>query len=106
MDDGRSLLAELQQSDWVDGDLDYDTVMAGLAAGRPAAAMVARDRHRASFMVQMSVRESELLAQLTAQARAPYVSASWPDPPEVDLAALRGRLLADDRETTGPHPSI
>jgi hypothetical protein len=97
VDEGRRHLSELQTSDWVDDEVDYDELMAGLATGRSAVSLIARDRHRPSFGVRTSARDHELIAELTALARAPYLAASWPAPPEVALDALE----SDFARTTG-----
>jgi hypothetical protein len=101
MDDARPLLAELQRSNWVENGLDYDDVMAHIAAGQPAALVVSRvSRHQAVGGIrasEISERDRQLLAELTAIARAPYVSARSPSPPDVGLARLEADFLA----TTG-----
>ena len=94
---GRRYLSELQASNWVDDDLDYSEVMAGLAAGRSATSLVARDRHRSSLFVQTSARDHQLLEELTRLAQAPWVAAPWPTPPEVALELLE----SDFARTTG-----
>ena len=95
MEEGRRILAELQQSDWVDQLLDYDTVISGLASGHGPLAL-ARDRPAVGGW-RLSEHDSQLLAKLTAVARAPYEAAPWPEPPGVELE----RLVSDFDRTTG-----
>ena len=90
---------ELKSRDWVDPSVDYDTVMERLAAGRPTVSLIARDRHHASFGVRFSPGDAELLKELAAIARAPYLAMAWPNPPNVDL----GRIIVDFERTTGRH---
>ena len=58
---------------------------------------VARDRHKAQSFVRFSPGDAELLKELTAIARAPYLAMDWPDPPNVDPS----RIVADFERTTG-----
>ena len=72
-------------------------MMAGLAEGQSPVSLIARDRHQASFGVRFSPGDAELLKELTAIARAPYLAMAWPDPPNVDLS----RVIMDFERTTG-----
>jgi hypothetical protein len=91
------ILAELRRSEWVDPDVGFDAMMAGLAQGQSAVSLIARDRRQASFFVRFSPGDAELLKELTAIARAPYLAMAWPDPPNVDLS----RIIMDFERTTG-----
>jgi hypothetical protein len=97
MTDGRQILAELQASGLADTDLDYDEVMAELAAGRSAMTVIGRQRHQSSLFVRFKPGERQLVDDLTAIARAPFVALPWPTPPPVAF----DRLSADLERTTG-----
>jgi hypothetical protein len=93
----QAILAELQRRQWVDPAVGCDAVMAGLAEGRSAVSLLARDRHQASFLVRFSPGDAELVRELTAIARGPYLAMVWPDPPNVDLS----RIVVDFERTAG-----
>lgn len=97
MERAEAILAVLQHRDWVDPTVNLDAVIAGLAEGRPAISLLARDRHSAQFFVRFSPGDAELLEELAAIARAPYLAMDWPDPPSVDLS----RIVSDFERTTG-----
>jgi hypothetical protein len=97
MERGRSILAKLKQRPWVDPEVDFDTVMAGLAEGQPAARLIARARHDATFGVIFAPGDAALLDELIEIARAPYRAVAWPDPPDVQVS----RIIADFERTTG-----
>lgn len=97
VDKGQRIWEELRQSEWVDGNLDYETVMAELAGPHGAFAISRAHRLVAVGAVFWSERDAQLLNELTAIARAPYLAMPWPEAPSVELE----RLAADFHRTTG-----
>ena len=97
MEEGEELLVELRRSGWVDPAVDWETLRAGLAEGRSAGQILARDRDNATLFVQYEPDDLRLLGEMTAIARRPYVDADWPALPEVDI----DRISADFARTTG-----
>ena len=97
MDEAQRIREELRHSEWVDQDLDYETVMAELAGPQGALAISPTRRRFTSGLVVWSDRDGQLLRELTALARAPYVAMPWPEAPCVELE----RLASDFDRTTG-----
>jgi hypothetical protein len=95
--DGRRILEELQVRGIASLDLDYEVVMAELAAGSSAMSVISPLRHQASFGYRFKPGEKQLMDDLTAIARAPLLALPWPDLPAVPLE----RLSADLERTTG-----
>jgi hypothetical protein len=97
VEEGEQLLEELRRSSWVDTSVDWETVRQGLAEGRPAIFLLARDRHNGTLVVRHEPDDARLIEEMTAIARRPYVEMPWPQEPDVDLS----RLTADFVRTTG-----
>lgn len=102
--DGRELLAELVAGGLAEPDLDYDQVMAELARGRPTIPVLRPSlKKRAGFHIHFSGPEDrrllDLVDELVAIARAPYLLPQPPDPPAVDWS----RLARDLERTADRH---
>jgi hypothetical protein len=94
--DGRAILAELQQAGVADPSLDYEAVMAELAAGAPPL-LVLRPAAHGIAVVRLTAVQSDQIAELPGIAREPYLLQEPPSPPVVPWHRLAGDL----RRTTG-----
>jgi hypothetical protein len=97
VDEGRRILGELQARGVADRNLDYDEVMAELAEGRHAMSVISSRRHEASFGWRFESGDRQLIDDLTAVARGPFLAMASPAAPAIPV----GRLTADFERTTG-----
>jgi hypothetical protein len=96
--DGRSLLAELQADGLADRDLDYDAVIAELAQGAPPMFVLASRLSQSPVGSSViTSRQREVMDELVAIARAPFLAMTAPPEPNVSW----GRLADDLARTAG-----